>query len=123
MPAIRTLHWQSSSICLLPEPVTEHRHFRVPTPNLRRNQFHELVAAGCGNDLVREALSNLHTHVHLFRVFYHARATTEANDEHARIIDALRRRDANAAAEAMRSHIERSRDRFMTFFTRFASVS
>jgi hypothetical protein len=25
MPAIRTLHWQSSSICLLPEPVTERR--------------------------------------------------------------------------------------------------
>ncbi|RDI51345.1 helix-turn-helix domain-containing protein, partial [Microvirga subterranea] len=24
-PPIRTLHWQSSSICLLPEPVTERR--------------------------------------------------------------------------------------------------
>jgi DNA-binding GntR family transcriptional regulator len=89
----------------------------------RDSEFHELIATGCGNDLVREALSNLHTHVHLFRLFYHARATSEANDEHARIIAALRKRDADAAAEAMRCHIERSRERFMTFFTRYAAVS
>lgn len=89
----------------------------------RDSEFHDLIAAGCGNDLVREALSNLHTHVHLFRLFYHARATSEANDEHAQIIASLRKRDADAAAEAMRSHIERSRERFMTFFTRYAAVS
>jgi DNA-binding GntR family transcriptional regulator len=89
----------------------------------RDSEFHDLIAAGSGNDLVRDALSNLHTHVHLFRLFYHSRATTEANDEHAQIIVALRRRDAGAAAEAMRSHIERSRSRFTTFFSRYAAVS
>jgi hypothetical protein len=30
MPAIRSLHWQSSSICLPPEPVTERRPFSRP---------------------------------------------------------------------------------------------
>jgi DNA-binding GntR family transcriptional regulator len=89
----------------------------------RDSEFHDLIAAGSGNDLAREALSNLHTHVHLFRLFYHSQATTEANDEHARIIDALRQRDAEAAAEAMRIHIERSRGRFATFFTRYAAAS
>jgi DNA-binding GntR family transcriptional regulator len=58
-----------------------------------------------------------------FRLFYHSRATTEANEEHARIIDALRRRDPEAAADAMRSHIERSKVRFTTFFTHYAAAS
>jgi DNA-binding GntR family transcriptional regulator len=88
----------------------------------RDSEFHDLIAAGSGNDLVREALSNLHTHVHLFRLFYHSRATSEANDEHARIIAALRDRDAEAAAEAMRSHIQQSRERFTTYFTRYTAA-
>lgn len=89
----------------------------------RDGEFHDMIAAGSGNVLVREALANLHVHVHLFRLFYHARATTEANDEHARIIDALRRRDADAAADAMRSHIDQSKARFISFFTRLAAAS
>lgn len=82
----------------------------------RDSEFHDLIAAGSGNELAREALANLHTHVHLFRLFHHARATREANEEHAQIIAALRRRDASAASQAMASHIEQSRARFATFF-------
>ncbi|KFC64996.1 Transcriptional regulator, GntR family [Bosea sp. LC85] len=89
----------------------------------RDSEFHDLIAAGSGNELVREALANLHTHVHLFRLFYHSQATAEANDEHAQIIAALRGRDAEAAAEAMRSHIVRSSERFATFFTRYPRAS
>jgi DNA-binding GntR family transcriptional regulator len=83
----------------------------------RDSEFHDLIAAGSGNELVREALSNLHTHVHLFRLFHHARATKEANEEHEQIISALRKQDADAAGQAMRRHIERSQARFATFFT------
>ncbi|CAM3767846.1 GntR family transcriptional regulator [Polaromonas hydrogenivorans] len=83
----------------------------------RDGDFHDLIAAGSGNELAREALANLHTHVHLFRLFHHSRATKEANEEHAQIIAALRRRNANEASQAMRNHIERSRVRFETFFT------
>ncbi|MGF9762330.1 GntR family transcriptional regulator [Microvirga sp. 0TCS3.31] len=89
----------------------------------RDSEFHDLIAAGSGNDLVREALSNLHTHVHLFRLFYHSQATSEANEEHARIIGTLRQRDAEAAADAMRGHIKRSRERFMMFFSRYPAAS
>lgn len=80
------------------------------------SEFHDQIAAGSGNELVREALGNLHTHVHLFRLFHHARATQEANDEHADIIAALRQKAPEAAKRAMQRHIERSRERFAEHF-------
>jgi DNA-binding GntR family transcriptional regulator len=79
--------------------------------------FHDLIAIGSGNALIQETLSRLHTHVHLFRLYFTARATTDANKEHARIISAIKRHDANGAEAAMRDHIERSRERFMVIFT------
>lgn len=75
-------------------------------------QFHDLIAQGSGNELVHEALARLHTHVHLFRLFYLARATTDANEEHHQIAEAIAARDANAASAAMREHVVRSRERF-----------
>jgi DNA-binding GntR family transcriptional regulator len=81
------------------------------------SQFHNLIALGSGNELVHSLLSNIHTHVHLFRLFYHSRATADANDEHDQIIDALRRRDPDAAATFMRHHIECSKARFISFFS------
>ncbi|UHD46443.1 GntR family transcriptional regulator [Aureimonas altamirensis] len=79
-------------------------------------EFHDLIAQAGGNEPVRDALSRLHTHIHLFRLHYHSRATAEANEEHERIIAALKIRDAAAADAAMREHIERSRDRFLSAF-------
>jgi DNA-binding GntR family transcriptional regulator len=79
--------------------------------------FHDLIAIGSGNALIQETLSRLHIHVHLFRLYFTARATTDANKEHARIISAIKRHDANGAEAAMRDHIERSRERFMVIFT------
>lgn len=79
-------------------------------------EFHDHVAQAAGNELVRDALSRLHTHVHLFRLHYHSRATTGANEEHDRIVQALKARDEEAATAAMREHIESSRDRFLSAF-------
>ncbi|MFC5487276.1 GntR family transcriptional regulator [Microvirga aerilata] len=81
------------------------------------SQFHNLIALGSGNELVHSVLSNIHTHVHLFRLFYHSRATADANNEHDQIIDALRRRDPDAAATSMRRHIECSKARFTSCFS------
>jgi DNA-binding GntR family transcriptional regulator len=78
--------------------------------------FHDLIAIGSGNLLIHETLARLHTHVHLFRLFFHARATTDANDEHARIIAGIKQKDSAATEAAMRDHIERSRKRFMVIF-------
>jgi DNA-binding GntR family transcriptional regulator len=74
--------------------------------------FHDQIAASADNELVVEALSRLHTHVHLFRLLYNAVVTTAALEEHTKILDAIKRRDAAGASAAMRQHIERSRDRF-----------
>ncbi|MGV8853090.1 MAG: GntR family transcriptional regulator [Devosia sp.] len=74
--------------------------------------FHDQIAASAGNGLVVEALARLHTHVHLFRLVFNARATDTAVAEHAAILEAIRARDPDIAEAAMRSHIEQSRTRF-----------
>jgi DNA-binding GntR family transcriptional regulator len=74
--------------------------------------FHDQIAVSAGNELVVEALSRLHTHVHLFRLLFHSRVTTTAIEEHGQILAAIKARDSVAAAAAMRQHVERSRDRF-----------
>lgn len=78
--------------------------------------FHDMIALGSGNALIHETLARLHTHVHLFRLYFHSRATSDANDEHALIIQSIKARDPAAAERAMRQHIERSKKRFMTIF-------
>lgn len=74
--------------------------------------FHDQIAVSAGNELVVEALARLHTHVHLFRLLFHARVTKSAIDEHEKVLTAIKARDPDAAEAAMREHIERSRDRF-----------
>ena len=71
-----------------------------------------MVAGGSGNELIQETLARLHIHVHLFRLVYHARAAAAAIEEHALVIDAIRRRDPAAAEAAMAAHIQRSKERF-----------
>lgn len=80
-------------------------------------QFHDLIALASGNDLIQETLASLHTHMHLFRLFHHQQAASTANTEHAELIAALETRDEDRAEAAMRVHIERSHDRFSTFFS------
>ena len=80
------------------------------------SSFHDVIARASGNQLIEETLANLHTHVHLFRLFYHARVTSDAVDEHQAIIAAFLKRDAKQAEAAMRHHIERSRARFVRAF-------
>lgn|SRR5690606_9314172 len=76
------------------------------------SEFHNMVAGGSGNELIQETLARLHIHVHLFRLVYHARAAAAAIEEHALVIDAIRRRDPAAAEAAMAAHIQRSKERF-----------
>lgn len=79
----------------------------------RDGEFHDLIAQGSGNDLIQDALARLHIHVHLFRLFFHSLATSEALVEHNDIIAAIEARNASAAEKAMRAHVEKSRARFI----------
>lgn len=81
-------------------------------------EFHDQIAVSSGNGLVAEALSRLHTHVHLFRLVFHEQAIATAIREHAEVLETIGRHDADAAADAMRRHIENSRARFQVRFER-----
>ena len=78
--------------------------------------FHDTILRIGGNHVMRQALSGQHVHLHLFRLMFHARVTAEALDEHECLLVALRNRDPEAAAQAMRDHIQRSHDRLIAAF-------
>lgn len=78
--------------------------------------FHDHIMSIAGNDLVRDTLSHLHTHFHIFRLMYHARVTEEALNEHESLLAAFARGDGAAAERAMHDHIERSRQRLLLAF-------
>lgn len=79
-------------------------------------QFHDAILRIAGNNVMRQALSGQHVHLHLFRLMFHARVTVEALDEHETLLVAFRNRDPEAAAQAMHDHIQRSHDRLMLAF-------
>ena len=91
-------------------------HLAYGTFGLRDAAFHDLVAASAGNQVVREALARLHTHVHLFRLVYDTEVTYLAMGEHDDVLAGIAARDPDAAAYAMRRHILLSRDRFRRLF-------
>lgn len=74
----------------------------------RDAELHDLIAAGSGNRLIQEALSRLHSHLHIFRLRSNSTVTAEAHQEHMALKQALLARDGDAAEAAMRHHIERS---------------
>ncbi|QIG46252.1 GntR family transcriptional regulator [Nocardioides anomalus] len=83
---------------------------------LRDAVFHDLVAESAGNQVVREALGRLHTHVHLFRLLYDTQVTYLAMGEHDEVLAGIAARDPDAAAYAMRRHILLSAERFGRLF-------
>jgi len=79
------------------------------------SELHDRIAAGSGNPIIQATLARLHSHLHIFRLRFHSEVTTEAYSEHARLLEALRARDGESAAEAMRIHLEKSYNRMMPF--------
>jgi DNA-binding GntR family transcriptional regulator len=78
--------------------------------------FHDKIMEYSENELIRETLGHQHTHFHIFRLMFHARVTEEALDEHEAILAAFGAADPDAARDAMRLHIEHSRDRLLLAF-------
>ena len=78
--------------------------------------FHDSIMQFAGNELIRETLAFQHTHFHIFRLMFHRRVTEEALDEHQALMDAFAAGNSDAAAAAMRAHIEHSRDRLLPAF-------
>lgn len=93
-------------------------HLSYGAFGLRDAAFHDLVAHSAGNELVREVLARLHTHVHLFRLLYDTQVTYLAMGEHDEVLQGIAARDPDAAAYAMRRHILLSGERFRRLFDR-----
>jgi DNA-binding GntR family transcriptional regulator len=55
--------------------------------------FHDAILRIGGNNVMRQALSSQHVHLHIFRLMFHARVTAEALDEHERLLVAFRNGD------------------------------
>jgi DNA-binding GntR family transcriptional regulator len=79
-------------------------------------ELHDEILEIAGNELIRDTLTHLHIHFHIFRLMFHARVTEEALGEHESLLAALSSGDAVGAERAMRVHIERSRQRLLMAF-------
>ena len=78
--------------------------------------FHDQIMEIAGNELIRDTLTHLHTHFHIFRLMFHARVTDEALVEHEGLLAAFSSGDESGAEQAMREHIDRSRRRLLMAF-------
>lgn len=67
--------------------------------------FHDAVAELTGNPWLRESLARLRSHLHMYRLYYHARQGAATNVEHERIADAIASGDPELASTAMRDHL------------------
>ena len=79
----------------------------------RDAELHDIIARGSGNAIIHDALGRLHSHLHIFRLKSSSEVTTEASREHAAIVEALARRDGDAAEAAMQMHLRHSYQRLI----------
>ncbi len=75
-------------------------------------RFYDVMLEGCGNDLIRDMIRSLHARV----VFLRGTSMSQPGrapgslGEMTKIVDAICRRDADAAEDACQEHVRRARD-------------
>lgn len=73
-----------------------------------KSKFYEVLLAGCGNRVIRRVLGQLHNRIRLLRAKILVGRFKTALAEVGRIVDAIERRDADAACRASIDHIDRA---------------
>ena len=68
--------------------------------------FHYRIAELGGNRWLRDSLARLRSHLHMYRLYHHAGQAAATKPEHVEIANAIAKRDPDAAADAMRRHLE-----------------
>ena len=76
--------------------------------------FHAMVADLAGN-VISDMLTRLRSHLHTFRLYYHAGLHSVTKNEHLAVVDAVARKDPDGAEEAMRAHLVSALERLETF--------
>lgn len=79
-------------------------------------KFHAVIADSSGNPLLSEAITRLRPHMPLYRLLFKSGFAEESHTEHDAIVQALRSHNPEAAALAMRLHIENARSRIDQYF-------
>ena len=77
--------------------------------------FHAMVADLAGNQMICDMLTRLRSHLHTFRLYYHAGLHSVTKNEHLAVVDAVARKDPDGAEEAMRAHLVSALERLETF--------
>ena len=79
-------------------------------------KFHDMIADFAGNQLTRETLARLRSHLHMYRLYHHAGQAAATKPEHLAIARAIRDRDPEAASAAMVAHLRTALDRLNAVF-------
>jgi DNA-binding GntR family transcriptional regulator len=74
-----------------------------------------MVADLAGNQIISDMLARLRSHLHTFRLYYHARLHSVTKNEHLAVVDAVAEHDPDGAREAMRAHLVSALERLETF--------
>lgn len=74
-------------------------------------RLHQLLFDLAGNTIMAQAFERVHCHLHLYRLCYRSDISTLTADEHRRITSAVIDGHPEAACEAMKDHLKRSRGR------------
>ena len=75
---------------------------------LHDTRFHDIVLAATENEVVRQAYTQVHCHLHVFRLYQVDEDGLITIEEHRKIWEAIRACDADAAEHEMLGHIKNS---------------
>jgi DNA-binding GntR family transcriptional regulator len=76
-------------------------------------RFHRAIASASGNALLASILAGLNAHAHNYRYYFRGGMAPATVDEHRSVLAALAAAMPAEAADAMRTHLERARDRLL----------
>lgn len=101
--------------CKEAPPGSEYEEYKQLAAHDAR--LHDLIMEIAGNAAVREAFAHTHVHLHQYRLYYGSGIGMKALREHRQLVRAISAGDGDAAAAAMRGHLEAARDRLSEVLT------
>lgn len=78
--------------------------------------FHNAIAEAGRNPLIADTLRRFRAHTHGYRLYFHHGIAGQTAGEHLAVLAAIGQKDADAAAAAMRAHLEMSRSRLKSAY-------
>src|SRR6478609_10335546 len=78
--------------------------------------FHDMVADLGGNQLARETLARLRSHLHMYRLYHHAGQAAATKPEHVAVARAIAAGEPDTAHAAMEAHLRTALGRLDAVF-------